>query len=285
MTRRFVLFVTTSLFLALPALGESPSEEKPALPPYLADRGQGIPTSLFGTYVSDGQWLLYSFYEYTSTSQFEYKPSELGFPGERDFLGRLREREALLFVAYGISDRLAVEVEGALSTHASFRKDPDDLSGVPDRLRESGLGDVEAQARWRWLAETAHRPELFSFFEVGFPLQKNEQLIGLQDWEFALGVGVIKGHPWGTLTGRLALAYDGEDSNFDLGEYAVEYLKRVSPVWRFVGALEGESDEVQAILEAQARLGRHVLLKLNSGFGITAKTPDLAPEVGVLFSF
>jgi hypothetical protein len=42
---------------------------------------------------------------------------------------------------------------------------------------------------------------------------------------------------------------------------------------------------VQVILEAQARLGGHVLLKLNSGFGITAKAPDLAPEVGVLFSF
>lgn len=285
MIRRLLLWSAASLALALPALAEPPSEEQPSLPPYLADRGLGIPTSLLGTYVSDGQWLLYSFYEYTSTSRFEYKPSELGFPGERDFLGRLREREALLFVAYGISDRLAIEVEGALSNHTSFRKDPVDTSGVPDRLSESGLGDVEAQARWRWLAETAHRPEIYSFFEVGFPLQKNKDLIGVQDWEYELGVGVIKGHPWGTLTGRLALAYDGEDSNFDLGEYAVEYLKRVSPVWRFVGALEGESDELQAILEAQAHLGRHVLLKLNSGFGITAKAPDLAPEVGVLFSF
>lgn len=45
---------------------------------YLADRGPGMPTSLFGTYVEKGQWLVYPFYEYTKSSAFEYKPSELG---------------------------------------------------------------------------------------------------------------------------------------------------------------------------------------------------------------
>lgn len=69
------------------------------------------------------------------------------------------------------------------------------------------------------------------------------------------------------------------------GEFAVEYLKRVSRVWRFVAAVEGESDEVELILEAQARLNPHVLLKLNSGFGVTSKAADFAPEVGVLFSW
>ncbi|PYT18438.1 MAG: hypothetical protein DMF51_00045 [Acidobacteria bacterium] len=70
-----------------------------------------------------------------------------------------------------------------------------------------------------------------------------------------------------------------------MGEYAIEYLKRVSRVWRFVGAVEGESDELQVIVEAQARLGPHVLLKLNSGFGVTPKAPDVAPEAGVLLSW
>src|SRR5881397_2855737 len=35
------------------------------LPPYLADRGRGIATSQFGTYVGKGEWLIYTFYEYT----------------------------------------------------------------------------------------------------------------------------------------------------------------------------------------------------------------------------
>ena len=52
-----------------------------------------------------------------------------------------------------------------------------------------------------------------------------------------------------------------------------------------MAAVEGESDELELIAEVQARLGEHVLLKLNSGFGVTAKAPDLAPEAGLLFSW
>jgi len=109
-------------------------------------------------------------------------------------------------------------------------------------------------------------------------------LIGTQDWEYALGFAAIKGHRWGTLTGRVALGYS--ESQVELGEYAVEYVKRLSPRWRFLAAVEGEqTDEIAAIVEGQVRLGRHVLLKLNSGFGLTTKAPDVAPEVGLLFSF
>jgi hypothetical protein len=32
-------------------------------------------------------------------------------------------------------------------------------------------------------------------------------------------------------------------------------------------------------------VGRFAVLKLNSGFGLTQKAPDIAPEVGVLFRF
>jgi hypothetical protein len=256
-----------------------------ASPDYLADRGPGIATSLFGTYVRKGEWLVYAFYEYTKNSDFEYAPEDIGLVGNQEFFGSLREHEHLLFLSYGLSDRLAVELEGSLSTRSTLERPPADTSGGPLRLTESGLGDVEAQARWRWMGETTRRPELFSFFEVVFPLQKDKVLIGTQDWEYALGIGVIKGHRWGTLTGRLSVMYDRAEGSLESGEFAVEYLKRLSRVWRFVGALEGESDEVELILEAQARLHPHVLLKLNSGFGVTSKAADFAPEVGVLFSW
>ena len=66
----------------------------------------------------------------------------------------------------------------------------------------------------------------------------------------------------------------------------MEYLKRLSRTWRFYAAIEGhQTDEVEVIVEGQARLGRHVVLKFNSGFGVTAKAPDVAPEIGLLFSF
>jgi hypothetical protein len=291
-TRRIARALVTGLaFLA--AIQAARAEDPPApgapaagaqLPSYLADRGPGIPTSMFGTYVRKKEWLVYAFYEYTKTSHFEYTPEDLGLVGDQEFFGSLRERENLLFLSYGLSDRLAVELESSLHTRATLERDPTDTSG-PARLAESGLGDVQGELRWRWLDESARRPELFSYFEVGFPLQKDKVIMGTPDWEYVLGIGAIKGHSWGTLTGRLSVIYDRADGSVESGEFAVEYLKRVSHVWRLVAAVEGESDEVDLILEAQARLSPHVLLKLNSGFGITSKAADIAPEAGVLFSW
>ena len=85
--------------------------------------------------------------------------------------------------------------------------------------------------------------------------------------------------------GRFALLYENADNQLEVGEYAIEYLKRTSPHWRFVASVEGEDDEVSFIGEAQWIISRHAMLKLNSGFGITEKAPDFAPEVGILFTF
>jgi hypothetical protein len=118
------------------------------LPFYLKDRGPGIPTSMFGTYVENGQVILYPFYEYYYDNNFEYKPSELGFGLDQDFRGRYRASEALAFVAFGITDNLALEAEGAWIS-ASLYKSPSDPSGLPAKYHEQGQGDVQAQLDWR----------------------------------------------------------------------------------------------------------------------------------------
>jgi len=278
--------VVTRVFGLLLGLAASPPLfAQSDLPPYLADRGPGHSTSLFGTYVEQGELLIYPFYEYVKTGFFEYQPRELGFTGSADFRGKLIEHEYLLFLAYGISDRLAIELEGAVYTKATFDRAPEDLSGVPARLEESGLGDVETQLRWRWQAENENRPELFSYAKVVFPFQKNEVLIGTSAWEGDLGFGLIRGFGWGTITGRVAMSYDGEDSRVEFGEYAFEYLKRLSPSWRIVATVEGETEDISLIGEAQWFFSERGFLKLNCGFGITEKAPDFAPEIGVIFRF
>lgn len=245
---------------------------------------RGVATSLFGTYVREGELLVYPFYEYDTNRQHEYKPSELGFPGEQEFLGKLTGHEYGLFLAYGVTERLAVELEGELHVKASFEKAPEDGSGVPARIEESGLGDVEAQLRYRWLEATARRPELFSFLEVAFPTQNETHLIGSSEWEVALGFGAIKEYDWGLLTGRAQLAYETGEGALELGEYAVELMREVAPRWRLVGAVEGEDDEVSLIGETQWRFARRAVLKLNCGFGVTGKASDFAPEIGVLMT-
>jgi len=281
--KRAIVLLAASLFgqgLMFP-IAASAQEQ---LPVYLQDRGTGVPSSMFGTYIRRGELLVYPFYEYYYDNDMEYEPAEFGYGLMQEFKGGYRAHEGLLFLGLGITDWLVLELEAAV-IDARLTKSEDDPSEMPDELHESGLGDVESQLRWRWAKETEQRPEFFSYFETVFPLQKNRDLIGTQDWEFKLGAGVIKGFNWGTLTLRTAMAYDGAEDKMEFGEYALEYLKRVSQLLRVVLLVEGEEDEVELIADTQWHISPGVFVRLNTGIGLTWKATDIAPEVGVMFSF
>ncbi|MFC1693120.1 hypothetical protein ACFL1R_06415 [Candidatus Latescibacterota bacterium] len=278
----FVIFTKTASadFIS----GETLLTETESLPYYLKDRGTGIPTSMFGTYITKGQIFVYPFFELYNDSDMEYSPDELGYNLVHDYKGKYRASEGLIFFGYGITDWLAIEFETAVIS-AELEKSDDDTSGMPNKLKESGLGDVEGQIRWRWAEENERWPELFSYFETVFPLQKDKVLIGTQDWEYKLGIGAVKGFTFGTLTVRLATEYDRSENKTELGEYAVEYLKKLSSRWRIYGGIEGSQDEVEVITEAQLHLNRNMFFKFNNAFGATAKATDWAPEIGIVFSF
>ena len=258
---------------------------QPLVPTYLADRGTGIATSMFGEYVRAGELVFYPFYEYTRFHEYEYKPAEIGFGVDQDFRGKFVEHEANSFFAYGLTDRILLEFESAYWSTGTLRKSPSDVSALPPVLRESGFGDTQAEIRYRFSHESIRRPELFSYVEIDFPFQRQRRIIGTQGWEYKYGAGAIKGFSFGTLTLRVAGESTQEDKRPALGEYALEYLKRFSPKFRFYTGLEGDQDEVEYIIEGQYWLTRHVHLKLNSSFGVTSKAPDFAPELGVMFSF
>jgi hypothetical protein len=248
------------------------------------DRGPGQPVSMFGTYIQRGEWLVYPFVEKYRDKNLEYSPDEFGYALDADFRGEYDATEALLFMAYGFTNRLALEMEIAF-IEAEVKKDPADPSGFPAQLEESGLGDVEGELRYRWNTETDRAPEVFSYFETVFPFQKNKTLIGTQDWEFKLGSGVVRGFSWGTTTFRAAMEYDAAEGNLALGEMAVEYLKRVNSSLRLFAGIEGVQDEVEGIVEVQWFLKPNVFLKFNNAFGLTSKATDYAPEFGLMFSF
>jgi len=277
------LTIAATLFLSP---GATRAAEPPGLPAYLSDRGDGITTSLFGTYIREKEFLFYPFYEYVYTGKFEYEPSEFGFSGSEEFSsGKLEEHEFLLFFAYGISDSLAIELESAVYSSADFTKDPGDTTGVQN-IRESGLGDTETNIRWRYRKETESKPEITFFFGTVFPLQKNKKLIGTQHWEFVPGIVVTKGYSFGTLAARLSAVYDTGENKAEFDEWAIDYVKRLSPLWRVVFSVEAEQlDEVSLIGEVQYTLAMNAVLKVNCGFGLTEKAPDFAPEIGVIFNF
>jgi hypothetical protein len=269
----------------LAALSLLPPASAAQEPVYLRDRGEGIATSMFGTYVRPGELLVYPFIEYYSDKNAEYSPEELGYGVPDDFRGKYTATEYLIFLGYGITDWIAVEFEASM-INATLEKSNDDPSTMPNKVQESGVGDVEAQVRWRWRKEDENIPELFSYFEVVFPTQENnKKLIGTPDYEYKLGLGAIKGFSWGTLTARAALEYSSEEQKTETGEIAIEYLKRVSDKFRFFTAIEGAQDEWEWIVEGQFFLSPRTFVKINSGFGLTSKATDFAPEIGIMFSF
>lgn len=274
------------LVLPIAAFGQESTraESEDAVPSYLRDRGTGVRTSIFGTYVRPGELVAYPFFEYYRDRNAEYSPSDFGYTLDRDFRGDFEASEYLIFLSYGLSRNVSLELEAAGIT-AELEKASDDPTSRPQEVTESGLGDVQTQVNWVWQHETSGRPELFSYSEVVFPFQRNKAIIGTSDWEFKVGTGVTRGFSIGTLTLRAAAEYAREEGKVGMGEVAVEYLKRLSPTWSVFGAVEGSEDEWELITEAQIRVTNRVTLKLNSGFGLTSKATGWAPETGVLFRF
>lgn len=276
-----------ALAIALSVVPWGRAVDAQEVPSYLRDRGTGVRTSLFGSYVRQGELLVYPFFEWYADANLEYKPSELGHgPSVVDYRGRYRASEGILFLGYGVAPDLALEFEAAVIT-ASIEKAANDTSSGPRRVEESGLGDVEGQIRWRFQRETASRPELFTYVGAVFPLQKSRRIIGTQNWEFFFGAGITRGFSWGTLTLRAAAEYlPSERPRLDGGEYAFEYLRQFSPAWRLVTGIEGNQiDEVSLITELQWHLSSHAILKLNNAWGLTPNAVDVAPEVGFMFAF
>ena len=156
-TTLWIVLIIAAIGLSVPPAPTAQEQQ----PSYLRDRGEGIPLSMFGTYIRKGEFIVYPYYEYYYDQNGEYKPAELGYALDRDFRGRYRAHEGLIFLGYGLTDRVAVEFEAAVITATQYKSE-DDPSNMPDKLKESGLGDVESQLRWRWSRETLRRPELFS---------------------------------------------------------------------------------------------------------------------------
>ena len=281
MDKRFVCSIAIFLCGILTA-GAAAAFAQESVPFYLKDRGPGVPTSMFGTYIQKGEWIAYPFFEYYRDNNMEYSPNDFGFTLDQDFRGRYRANEELVFLGYGLTDRIGLELEAAV-IHASLVKSPDDPTAMPAKLVESGLGDVQFQVDWMWSRETDRRPGFFSYAEVVVPHHKSKPLIGTADLETKVGIGMIRGFGWGTITVRTAVEQAG--GVFELGEYAVEFYKRLSKRFCVYTGIEGSQDELEYIAEIQWWLSDTIRFKINNAFGLTSKATDWAPEIGLMISF
>jgi len=260
------------------------SQPVESLPYFLRDRGTGVASSMFGTYIRKGDLIIYPYWEGYVDNNREYKPAELGYGVDQDFRGRYRESEYLFFVGYGLTDKLAFQTEIAAAS-ASLTKSASDPSSLPALIEESGLTSFETQLRWRWKEETASRPELWSYLDVVYPINKDKLIIGSDGFDIEFGTAITRGYRWGTLTARASFLYESaSSSHVDFGEYGVEYLKRLSPSWRVFFAVQGATDEISLVTEAQWHITDRVFIRFNQEIGLTSKANDWEPQLGVLFT-
>jgi hypothetical protein len=274
-----ILSVAVILFVFFVKSAEAQNE---ALPSYLKDRGDGISTSMFGTYVSKGQWLVFPYLAYTNDHNKEYE-----FRRGLSFRGKYWDASGQVFLAYGVSEWLALEFETSF-IKAALKKPRADTT-QPARISESGLGDVEGQLRFRLLKENEHHPEIFGFTEITIPSQKHKLLIGDPDWDLRPGIGIVRGFSWGTVTLRTDVEYNRDDKAWDLGETSLEYLRRLSSSWLLFLAIEGGEtgapDEFGLQIGVRWRVSKYASVKFDNQIGIMSKAADWAPQVGVMFSF
>ncbi len=274
-----VRLLAASLLLAAGLPGRAQGQE---------DAERGVQTSMFGTAVRRSQLLVFPFFAYTWDHDYEYQPAALGYGLNQDLLGRYRSTQAQVFLAYGITDWLAVEFE-ASRIRATLDKAPDDTSAQPDRIVESGLADIEAQVRLRLLRERGGRPEVFASIELLPPQQKTKALIGDREWNVKGAIGVIRAFRWGTMTFRTTLEYNRGDKHPDLGETSLEYMRQLSSAGRLFLAIEGGEggapDDFALVTGLRWRLGERVFLQFDQAIGyILPKATDWEPQIGVVWT-
>ena len=281
-----LLVAVPDAMAAEPTAAGAMADAATSLPPHLRDRDGGLVTSALGTYVRERELLVFPFARYSRDSDIEYDPNEFGFSAPTEYLGHYDSSEVGALLAYGWNDRVAVEFQAAAS-RATLETATEDNSGMPDRLEESGLGNVRARITWRVLTEQGSRPEVFTYGTVAFPHDRDKRLIGTPDWFFNAGIGVIRGFDWGTVTVRSSVEFDLESQTVgDWGDTAIEYLKRLSPAWSVAGAiLLRQGDEGLLIAEVQWQPNPNVAIKLTNAQGITSNGLDWVPQLGVVFRF
>ena len=275
---RATLVLTLTVTAALAA-------QQPQVPPNLRDRGTGVRTSEFQTYIQRGQLLVFPSVSYSRDHNLEYNPLDWGYGTAMDLRGTFRSSNAQLWAAYGVTDWLAIEVEGSYLS-ARFQRSPQDTSATPAQIQNSGFGDYAAQVRVRMGQERGHRPEIWGALEVIPGANRRKILIGDKIMDMKAEFGLTRGYHFGTMTLRTTVEYNHVDHHWDLGETSLEYLRQITPATRVFIAIEGGEtgapDEWVLVTAAQWRLTRGAFLKFSNGVGLMSKSTDWEPQVGVL---
>ena len=266
-------------------LGAAPlAAQQDTLQPPQRDRGPGVRTSEFQTYIQRGQFFVIPSASYVKDHNLEYSSLNWDVGTQTDLIGSFHSSSGQLFLAYGVTEWLAFEVEASY-LDAHFERSPQDTTSRP--INESGLGDFDVQARMRFVRERGSRPEIWGSLEFIPAANQDKVLIGDTPTDLKGEIGFTRGYQFGTMTFKTTIEYNHVDQHWDLGETSIEYLRRLSTNWRLMAALEGGEtgapDEFVLVTSLQWRASRHAVVGLANSFGFMEKSTDWEPQVGIRF--
>src|SRR6267378_2648627 len=237
--------------------------QQDSVPPNLRDRGRGVRTSEFQTYIERHHVLVLPSVAHVRDHNLEYNPLDWGYGNQTDLRGTFR------------------------NSSARFERSSRDTTATPARIRESGVGDFAGQVRVRFAPERGRRPEIWGSVEVIPANLKRKVLIGDKLTDVKSEIGLTRGFHFGTMTLRTTVEYNHGDHHWDLGETSLEYLRRLSPAWRILLAIEGGEtgapDEWVFVTAGQWRIANGCYLKLANAVGLMSKSTDWEPQVGILW--
>ena len=156
-------------------------------------------------------------------------------------------------------------------------------------MKESGISTIAPELTWRFMTETAHRPELFAIVSAQIPQNRDKNLVGTPDWFVLPGIGLNRGFSWATLTARMNFEYDAASaSTIDFGKWSIEGQRRFSDAWWLSAGLEGQVgggnnfDEAWQTTFVQWSPTPHVAVRFGSRIGLTQMTEGWTGELGLV---
>ena len=87
--------------------------------------------------------------------------------------GKRQASEGLVFAGHALADRLALEIEAAVIS-ATVEESSADSSASPDKIEESGLGNLEGQLRVRWTRGDDRRQRSSATLRPSLPCRRTE---------------------------------------------------------------------------------------------------------------
>lgn len=217
-----------------------------------------------------------------SRSQADQHPA-FALQAPREYTAGLTDQDVLLFMTYGLGNRLAADINTAVWHKPSFGPTRHRL------LTDRRLPQQTFALQWHTdrFQDRRNRADLMGYLETVLAVDQPLASSSCHDCEFTLALGMVWGYRWSTISGRVstdAASSDAAETDHS-PSYGFQFLHDASPRWRYVLAVGHEKDTLDVIGEAQWRIRPDAYVSLTTGFSDLDSSAASNSDLKLHFSF